>query len=184
MRFTFRIGFKKVLILSLFVISFWAVLFSFIDRNDSEVLHIFIQAEYANEDKIRNDLLQLLKDDGITAIEVTVLSEQNSHFTQTLLTSGLFESDILILKQSFVTSFDISTSFKGITVEEIHTIHPSLTVNDVFIQDEMMYGVALSDFTMSTYTISSDDTLYAFSSVYTSIHQSILNKVRIYLHKI
>lgn len=151
------------------VLSFWAILLNHIKRIEKdEMLYLLIESNVVNEDKLKDDLLIMLKDDGIRKINMTVVSEDSPYFGQTLLTSGLFEADILILNGALISTFSLEGTFKA-----LNDFNDISSINDerLLIQDEKIYGIEISSQFSSSYHLMHDEKLYVFFNV-SSVHSS------------
>ena len=148
-----------------------SIFLSFVKRIDrDEILRVFIEADYINQDDFEKDLLHHLKDDNIKKIEFTIISAENPYFSQTLMTTGLFEADILILNGSRLSTFDLEGSFRKLQtyVDILNIDHTRL-----FMNDEEIYGIEVSHNAIDQYQWIMQETSYSFINE-ASIHENEL----------
>ena len=148
--------FKSLLIIFLSLLTFWSIVFTFVYKDQPlETIHIFIQADYINEAKLVEDLELFLRDDGIKNVKLTVISENNIYFSQSFMTVGLLESDLLILSDDLVKDFDLFESF--------HVLEDyDLNAERLFVQNSQIYGWLVADHFMNNYMMVSDQSSYVF----------------------
>lgn len=162
---------KKTHIFWIFVLIFvfWALFLNHIKQIErDEVIYLLIESNFANEEKLEDDLISLLSDQGIRKINMTIISEDSPYYGQTILTSGLFEADILILNGAFISAFDLSGTFRALN--DFYD-SPTMDHDHFIIQDGVIYGIKVSTQFLSSYQIIYDDDLYVFfnaSSIYSS----------------
>lgn len=154
-----KISKKHILFIIIIVLSFWAILLNYVKQIDrNEILYVFIESEYVNEELLINHLLNSFKDNGIKKVELTVISSDNPYFHQTLLTAGLFEADILILDDN-IASYDLDSSFYDLNDYDGIS---SLMSDRLIKQDEFIYGVQISNNIEKDYTWLNTDNPYIF----------------------
>ena len=148
--------FKSLFIMFLSLLAFWSIVFTFVYKDQPlETIHIFIQADYINEAKLVEDLELFLRDDGIKNVKLTVISEKYIYFSQSFMTVGLLESDLLILSDDLVKDFDLSESF--------HVLEDyDLNAERLFAQNSHIYGLMVADYFKRNYVMVSDQSSFVF----------------------
>lgn len=153
---------KYLLIIGVIIISCWAIALSAIKQIPrDQILHVFIDSDYVDKDSLQTSLIEHYHEDHIKKVEFTVISSSNTYFNQTLLTTGVLESDILILSDDYLSTFNLGENF--------YALNDWLDLSEIqhgrlMIQSDVIYGVKLIDDVKIDYQWMCEFDLYVFAN--------------------